>query len=436
MKQVVIFYLNWKNKWFLSILLGLLVTSSAQLSFSQMRSSNGRYFDASEDIGHEEVLKKYGYEYKDLLLTRSAGTFVRIDYSLKDITVALSKSTINSCVIFYFPINKGTENNRVVGMWLIDAEGIRSTHHFDLDSLPPMNQLQNSIVRGPSVVKNNSKSSWDIKSISRQLLPFSELHEYQHVIIVPCYHLGTIPFAMLKPFDNDKTLIEQMSYSIAPSLFEIVIQAEQKLNKLPPIKPLIVGPPKENGCTNYHFSPLQYAEMEASNMAQKFRSAKILIGSKARKDTILTMMKQCDLLYFATHGLANNRNPLDSSFILVNGFNCEQSQITAREIMNLGETKANLAILSACETGLGQAHAAGVIGLSRSFHLIGVRNVVMSLWNVNDKATSELMGIFLEELPKNSWKPAIAMQKSMIRYRKIAPNPTLWAAFSVFGIGI
>jgi CHAT domain-containing protein/Tfp pilus assembly protein PilF len=113
------------------------------------------------------------------------------------------------------------------------------------------------------------------------------------------------------------------------------------------------------------------------------------------------------------------RNPLVLSGLVLAGANLplpkdlkERTEsdggiLTAEAIAGLPLPKLELAVLSACETGLGEvAGGEGVFGLQRAFHLAGARNVVASLWKVDDQATCALMALFYDKLWRQK-KPAI-----------------------------
>jgi CHAT domain-containing protein/tetratricopeptide (TPR) repeat protein len=100
------------------------------------------------------------------------------------------------------------------------------------------------------------------------------------------------------------------------------------------------------------------------------------------------------------------RNPLVLSGLVLAGANlptvdgvADGGLLTAETIAGLDLRRLDLAVLSACETGLGElAGGEGVFGLQRAFHLAGTRNVVASLWRVDDAATSALMALFYHKL--------------------------------------
>jgi CHAT domain-containing protein len=89
--------------------------------------------------------------------------------------------------------------------------------------------------------------------------------------------------------------------------------------------------------------------------------------------------------------------------------------LTAEAIAGLPLPKLELAVLSACETGLGEvAGGEGVFGLQRAFHLAGCKNVVASLWKVDDQATAALMALFYDKLWRQG-KPALeALRESQL----------------------
>jgi len=98
-----------------------------------------------------------------------------------------------------------------------------------------------------------------------------------------------------------------------------------------------------------------------------------------------------------------------------------------------------LAVLSACETGLGETRRGeGVAGLRRAFRIAGARNVLMSLWNVPDQETVWLMEAFYDAYLGGA-PPAAALAKArkIVRERLLArdgfDNPRYWAAFVVEG---
>ncbi|MEI7635745.1 MAG: CHAT domain-containing protein [Syntrophus sp. (in: bacteria)] len=194
--------------------------------------------------------------------------------------------------------------------------------------------------------------------------------------------------------------------------------------------PLLVGNPAYGNSGDWFFPQLPGAEDEVRNISA-FLGAKPLLGKDATLDAIYRQMKGTDLLYFATHGVANAVNPMEQSFLALAN-NGGESFLTARMIQNFpGGLDAEVVILSACQTGLGMSHDAGIIGLARAFYLAKVPYVVMSLWNVDDAATASLMSSFMRHV-KNQVPPD-ALRKAMLEYRSVNSDPSAWASFVVLG---
>jgi CHAT domain-containing protein/tetratricopeptide (TPR) repeat protein len=142
--------------------------------------------------------------------------------------------------------------------------------------------------------------------------------------------------------------------------------------------------------------------------------------------------------------------------------------LTAVEVADLDLERTELVVLSACETGRGEAAGGeGVLGLQRAFQLAGARNVVASLWVIDDEATVALMRVFYHKLWNDKKPAAVALREAQltllhhpeeiktlatrgpnfgklmelpeggnVRLRTTTASPRLWAAFVIAGPGI
>ena len=143
-------------------------------------------------------------------------------------------------------------------------------------------------------------------------------------------------------------------------------------------------------------------------------------------------------VHFATHGYLNTENPGLSAIVLSlvdEHGNPQDGLLTANDIYNLN-LPAELVVLSACQTGLGKGiKGEGLVGLTRGFMYAGAARVVVSLWNVNDKATSELMARFYRAMLKDNKRPAAALRAAQIEMWKQPQwkSPYYWAAFVLQG---
>ncbi|MBK6833006.1 MAG: CHAT domain-containing protein [Bacteroidetes bacterium] len=164
---------------------------------------------------------------------------------------------------------------------------------------------------------------------------------------------------------------------------------------------------------------------------------------KVKEELKVTQTKEENLTFrgttdYANWSFVNNKNPLMRSGIVLAGANDvwerdpmaegEDGVLTAQEVSNMDMRKTKLVVLSACETGLGDIKGSeGVYGLQRAFKMAGVNYIVMSLWQVPDKETSEFMISFYKKLTseKDIKKAFHATQKEMRKKY----DPYYWAAF-------
>jgi CHAT domain-containing protein/tetratricopeptide (TPR) repeat protein len=143
-------------------------------------------------------------------------------------------------------------------------------------------------------------------------------------------------------------------------------------------------------------------------------------------------------VHIATHGFLNSIHPELSGIVLslVDANGAQRSGfLLAHEFYNL-KLPAELVVLSACQTGLGQeVRGEGLIGLTRGLMYAGAARVVVSLWNVDDAATAELMGYFYKKLLKREKTPSESLRDAQIKMieSKQWSAPYFWAAFVLQG---
>jgi CHAT domain-containing protein len=132
-------------------------------------------------------------------------------------------------------------------------------------------------------------------------------------------------------------------------------------------------------------------------------------------------------------------NPMLRSGIVLAGVNASLKEgkddglVSAEKILGLRLKGTDLVVLSACDTGTGEVKSGeGVFGLKRSFILSGAKTVVMSLWSIPSKETTELMTEFYTLMAKGKTK-AEALREARLNLMKKKPNPFYWGAFVMVG---
>lgn len=162
-------------------------------------------------------------------------------------------------------------------------------------------------------------------------------------------------------------------------------------------------------------------------------------GFEASRETAIgPLLGRYQIVHFAAHGLVNSEHP-ELSGIILSLVNEEGRQtdgfLQLHDIYKL-ELPAEVVVLSACNTGLGEDVAGeGLVGLTRAFLYAGSKSVVASLWKVDDAATAELMRRFYEAMLKDGLPPAAALRsaKESLRRQKRWQQPYYWAGFFVQG---
>lgn len=195
-------------------------------------------------------------------------------------------------------------------------------------------------------------------------------------------------------------------------------------------------------------------EIEAIQAIVEHHSGKATVytGTSATEASFRSRSgKRDDILHISTHGFfaeddahRKNYNPMFNSGLLFAGADSTWNRIDttfvstamiddgilrADEIQYLDFTGCHMAVLSACKTGLGESrNREGVYGLQRAFKLAGVDWILMSLWNVNDKSTSELMQAFYRYYFGGLSVEEALFQAQSDAYKSNRP-PDEWGAF-------
>jgi|GEM_PF-5153088 len=275
-----------------------------------------------------------------------------------------------------------------------------------------------------------------LQELSAILMPRAlqaHIKNEKHLNIVPYGELATFPFGVL-PINQRQRLIDIASLSLAPGFVgKLNKPSHQEDNP----KAFLMGNPEAK---QLNFSRLKGAEQEIRDVQALFASIQqdvpIYMDKEETRQIVNKNIETSNLVYFATHGIADSENPLHDSYLLLASTDPEYEnthKLRALDILNFDLSTANLVVLSACQTGLGETHDAGILGISRAFYVAGAQNILMSLWDVSDLHTQEFMTIFMQEYIQRKQSPAQALQKSMTKMKEKYPNnENYWAPFVLF----
>lgn len=240
--------------------------------------------------------------------------------------------------------------------------------------------------------------------LSKLLLqPLEQLSKtYKKWYLVPYGKCHSLPFHALSW--KGKLLSESVRLSYLPSAS--ALQFLEKIQLPPSPQLLAFGNPTGD---------LKAAEVEVAWVASLF-GQQPLLGTDATEAHVRQHIGGADILHFATHGYLSEKSPLESALAMEPG-----ETLTLYELMGL-QIKAELAVLSACNTAQGETTGGDdVLGLSRGLLTAGVKAAIVSLWEVDDVATSLFMRHFYQHI-KDGAPPAEALHEAQQYLRKLTPK--------------
>ncbi len=248
------------------------------------------------------------------------------------------------------------------------------------------------------------------------------------VIIVPHGPLALVPFAALPDGRGTPWLaLHTLVFAPAVSVFRYTVAKgashDVGRNALVVADPV---PPRGAG-----LPPLPGARREAFRVAARLgEPTLVLTGAEATEAAVKRVASDRAVLHFATHGLISEDQPLASSLLLGEG-DGEDGYLRVDEIVSL-DLHADLVVLSGCRTGLGKLSGDGILGFTRAFLYAGTPSIVVSLWDVSDRATADMMDHFYRALQKGLSK-ARALREALLDARRRFSSPSVWAAFVLVG---
>lgn len=236
--------------------------------------------------------------------------------------------------------------------------------------------------------------------------------EGRQLIIVPHGFLHYVPFHALH--DGERYLIDRFSISYAPSASVFHLCAAKRT--VSEDRSLVLGVADKR-------APRIMEEVQA--VAESLPRATLLTDDDATEAALRRYGANSRFIHVATHGLFRRDNPMFSAIQL------GRSRLSLFDLYNL-RLGAELVVLSGCGTGLNAVLGADeLVGLTRGVLYAGAQSVVVSLWDVNDASTAELMRRFYLHL--QSTHRAEALRRTMLEIREIYPHPYHWAPFVLVG---
>jgi CHAT domain-containing protein/tetratricopeptide (TPR) repeat protein len=289
------------------------------------------------------------------------------------------------------------------------------------------------------------------------LAPLLDAGETQkRLLIIPDGQLGYLPFeALLAEAPPQKARYDQLAYLILEHTINYQYSASllshtkdyraepheyEFLGFAPSFNkkanPLLVTRSAQDRALVSQLSDLPFAREEVRQIASLY-SGLFVLEEEATESRFKETAGQGRIIHLASHTLVNDEAPLYSRLVFAPDQGTEEDGLLhTYELYNM-RLNAEMVTLSACNTGIGKIRKGeGIISLARGFMQAGVPNVLMSLWSVSDRSTSQLMQAFYEAFHDGHDK-AEALRKAKLSYLEQADAntaaPYYWSGFVLIG---
>jgi CHAT domain-containing protein/tetratricopeptide (TPR) repeat protein len=239
------------------------------------------------------------------------------------------------------------------------------------------------------------------------------LADRKSVVFVPFDFLHYLPFHAL--YDGSTYLTDRFTISYAPTATIYRLFRPREVDVGGPA--LLIGVPD---------AAAPFITDEIGSIRSVLPNARTFVGPAATRQRVTREMTSASLIHIASHASFRPDNPMFSSIQL------HDTSLNFFDIYNL-RTSASLITLSGCGTGLSSVVAGDeLLGLVRGFLYAGATSVVISLWDVNDRTTADLMKYFYGNLAEGQSKSQ-SLRQAMSRLREEHPHPYHWAPFLLMG---
>jgi len=287
--------------------------------------------------------------------------------------------------------------------------------------------------RSPTAVRTQ------LVKLSRLLLdPVVPLLPGKRLLVVADGILQSVPFAALLEPGGGEPLVAHHEIVALPSVSVLGEIRREVAGRPTARKALWVLARPDFGDA---FEKLPHSQEEADAiLALAPPPKREILGSEASRAAVLSGgLRDYRFLHFATHGLFPTTDLSGGRLVLAQVG--AQGRPEANGFLHLADIyelslRADLVVLSACESALGrEVRGEGTMGMTRGFFYAGAERVLVSLWNVNDRVTVELMRRFYQGMLVEGLSPAAALRtaQNAIRLQEHSQAPYYWAGFTLQG---
>jgi CHAT domain-containing protein/tetratricopeptide (TPR) repeat protein len=263
--------------------------------------------------------------------------------------------------------------------------------------------------------------------------PLGISNRIQRLVIVADDPLRDVPFAVLRDRDSGQYLIQRFELMFAASASAF---AQTKGAALLPVKSVVaVGDPAFDRNTYPSLPSLPAARAEAVAIGRQYPQSRTLVGRKATFQNLAATVRTADVIHIAAH--TARRSEREDLKLLLAPSRQQSGACTVAEMANLSLKEGSTVVLPGCQTGT--SDGPGILGdFAGSFLVAGARNVVATLWDIEDDPSRSFALLFHRALRRcgSAVTATREAQLAMLRSsNESVRNPRAWSGFQVYGIG-
>jgi CHAT domain-containing protein len=180
--------------------------------------------------------------------------------------------------------------------------------------------------------------------------------------------------------------------------------------------------------------PAAQREVDGLRRVYGAGNVRAYLGAEANHDNLKRDAPHYQILHLAAHGVFEDRHPMESYLVLAKAGKPEAGVLPARDMMNLN-LRADMVVLSGCETGRSSDTGEGLIGMSWALFIAGAPSTVASQWKVESESTSAFMLEFHQNLRRSSKAKALQQAQMSVMKRPEYRHPFYWSGFVLMGEG-
>jgi CHAT domain-containing protein len=332
-------------------------------------------------------------------------------------------------------------------IWLIQRDSFETREkRVNADDLDGLIRRYLSLVAAPPDGRDAEARSASVALYDILLRPVESLLDGKKVLcVVPDKLLNHLPFGALISPTTGKYLVADypLIYSPSSSVFVSGSEAASERASRAAETLLSVGGPTFDREAFPRLQDLPAAAKEARQVRELYEAGICLTGPAASKESVMRLMKDADIVHFASHYVVDENSPMSSKLLLAKSGGAGEEDgtggaLTVHDLNSMMLRRTRLVVLAACQTGAERYYKGeGMIGMSRAFIAAGVPSVVASQWPVDSDATAELMVNFHRRRKQGGLSTAEALRRAQLdmlgQHGQRYQHPYYWAGFVLIG---